>query len=470
MSRHGMMAALGSLPPRLNPATACGRGGHEGEGARLWKRVRTLETNLGYSNLALDDLPFRPDLGARHPLWPTDDYGSHHGHGQHRKRRVPGSGLPAKLCPQKGPAHQKRVFEEDNKRGFPSLSALPFGETSPPFTQPQQPFGQRTVALHRNRPLHSLSVPSKEGDGRKNTQAGPAGNMAVAAAAVVVARESLASFCGDGGILPPCPDASQRSPFGATNGAQPEVGQSSPHSMHHHSMLASFVPPGVSNASPSIVRSASNAMNNATTTSSWVEAATSANVDDHQDGTFNFNKAGVSTQCTEFPTAAATDSSKNCSYSYDNSSDGQQGVHHGAERRGTVSNEVALGVVEKTRGSIKSPKLRVRVPAVVLPGQKLRTIRAGYCRSLVSPNNPLTSNTVVARVKQGLQSGCEKRPKVLLVGSGTFNPVHKLHIRRFYLARNFLEARKGVSQSAICAVLLPYQGTISYVYTRTICL
>ncbi|CAM9163597.1 unnamed protein product, partial [Laminaria digitata] len=27
---------------------------------------------------------------------------------------------------------------------------------------------------------------------------------------------------------------------------------------------------------------------------------------------------------------------------------------------------------------------------------------------------------------------------------GTFNPVHKLHIRRFYLARNFLEAHKGM--------------------------
>lgn len=75
---------------------------------------------------------------------------------------------------------------------------------------------------------------------------------------------------------------------------------------------------------------------------------------------------------------------------------------------------------------------------------KLRALRSGSCRSLLSPKNPLTSNTVVARVKQDLQNGDEKRPKVLLVGSGTFNPVHKLHIRRFYLARHFLEARHGV--------------------------
>lgn len=76
--------------------------------------------------------------------------------------------------------------------------------------------------------------------------------------------------------------------------------------------------------------------------------------------------------------------------------------------------------------------------------QKLRVARSGSYRSLVSPKNPLISNTVVARVKEVLQNGEEKRPKVLMVGSGTFNPVHKLHIRRFYLARNFLEVHKGV--------------------------
>lgn len=441
MGRHGMVAALRSLPPHLNRA----REGREGEDARLWKRVRTLETNLGYSNLALDDLPSRPELGARQSLWRGDDCESHHGHSQHRKRRVPGSGLPAKSFPPRA-STQKRVFEEENKKGAPSLSPLPFGEKSTPFAQPPHPFAQQTVASHRNRLLDRLPAPSKQGDGRENIKAEPAGSMA---AAVVVARGSLARFGGDGGILLPCPNASQRSPSRATTkGAEPEVDQSSPHS-RHHSMLAYFAPAGVSNDNPSSVRSASDTLSS--TSAARVEAATSANADDRQDFNVNFNNVDVSTLREEFFTASAVDSGTNCCYSYDNSSVGQQDFYHDVEGRETVNNEVVVGVDGKARGSNKPRRLRVRVPAVVLPGQKLRTIRAGYGRSLVSPNNPLTSNTVVARVKQGLQSGCEKRPKVLLVGSGTFNPVHKLHIRRFYLARNFLEARKGVS-----AFLLSY--------------
>lgn len=80
-------------------------------------------------------------------------------------------------------------------------------------------------------------------------------------------------------------------------------------------------------------------------------------------------------------------------------------------------------------------------------GKKLRTSRAGRCRSLISPNNKVFSSTVVARVKLGFQNGDdEKRPKVLIVGSGTFNPIHKVHIRRFHLARNFLQVQKGVSK------------------------
>lgn len=87
-------------------------------------------------------------------------------------------------------------------------------------------------------------------------------------------------------------------------------------------------------------------------------------------------------------------------------------------------------------------------------GKKLRTVRAGRCRSLVSPNNPFTSNAVVARVKQGFKNGeDETRSKVLIVGSGTFNPVHKIHIRRFYLARNYLEMQKGASVRDMCAFL-----------------
>lgn len=72
-------------------------------------------------------------------------------------------------------------------------------------------------------------------------------------------------------------------------------------------------------------------------------------------------------------------------------------------------------------------------------------------RPLLSPTNPLrTSIGVISLVNHA--QGCENEkdrlrpvPKVMIVGSGTFNPVHKLHIRRFNLARDFLEDHKGVS-------------------------
>lgn len=34
------------------------------------------------------------------------------------------------------------------------------------------------------------------------------------------------------------------------------------------------------------------------------------------------------------------------------------------------------------------------------------------------------------------------REKVILVGSGMYNPLHRLHLRMFYLARQFLEVRR----------------------------
>lgn len=100
-----------------------------------------------------------------------------------------------------------------------------------------------------------------------------------------------------------------------------------------------------------------------------------------------------------------------------------------------------------TPGSSESTN---KSPVVVVGASskpKLRVVRAGTSRSLLlSPKNPLSSSVIVAKVKEGLRKGGELRPKVLLVGSGTFNPVHKLHIRRFHLARAFLEADLGVRE------------------------
>ena len=444
------MATPRSLP-RLNPAII--RGGREGEDARLWKRVRSLETNLGYSNLALDDLPSGKNPGAGHILWHAEDsYGCHAGDygsrrgGQPRKRRVPRAGPPAQCpCPP-----QKKVSGGDNIKSVPSLSPLPLhGQKLTPFMQPQEVFAQGTVAPRRNDPIDNLQpAPLKGGEQHKKIQTRPPGSVTV----VAVARPSD-GFCGnEGGPLPLCQEASQFPPSGTTtNYTDIEVGQQSPCSAQYP-MFSSFVP-GVSNASTSSDRSAST-FDNCSRVQATTESSANAPSLLHREEEGCFN-AHVDTRRTELSTVAAD--GINCANHYPpyNSSVGQQDFPHAGRR--TLNNEL-MAMNEKAGSSKPRKKLRVRVLEAAQPRKKLRTIRAVYCRSLVSPNNPLTSNTVVARVKQGLQSGCEKRPKVLLVGSGTFNPVHKLHIRRFYLARNFLEAHKGVSRSVACTFLMPGCG------------
>ncbi|CAM9123895.1 unnamed protein product, partial [Choristocarpus tenellus] len=63
----------------------------------------------------------------------------------------------------------------------------------------------------------------------------------------------------------------------------------------------------------------------------------------------------------------------------------------------------------------------------------------------MSFQNSTKGSQALPKLKQGLdRSNAEVRPKALLVGSGTFNPVHKLHLRRFYLARHFLEEHVGM--------------------------
>mmetsp|Transcript_35353 Transcript_35353/g.46677 ORF Transcript_35353/g.46677 Transcript_35353/m.46677 type:complete len:299 (-) Transcript_35353:233-1129(-) len=66
---------------------------------------------------------------------------------------------------------------------------------------------------------------------------------------------------------------------------------------------------------------------------------------------------------------------------------------------------------------------------------------------MVNKNHPLyrrASNAgrqlrkVAIRLNQLVDSS---RPKLLIVGSGAYNPIHKLHLRMFYVARRFLEER-----------------------------
>ena len=48
------------------------------------------------------------------------------------------------------------------------------------------------------------------------------------------------------------------------------------------------------------------------------------------------------------------------------------------------------------------------------------------------------------------------REKVILVGSGMYNPLHRLHLRMFYLARQFLEVREALlKRSRHSTVLIP---------------
>lgn len=104
---------------------------------------------------------------------------------------------------------------------------------------------------------------------------------------------------------------------------------------------------------------------------------------------------------------------------------------------------------QTTQNVDDATKPRVIVVGALPSRHQLYSIRTSSSVSLLSPKNPLSSHALVARMKQSLQSGGEKHPKALLLGSGTYNPIHKQHMRRFFLAKTFLEAEKGVSVKMI---------------------
>lgn len=356
---------------RVPPQLIALESGCDGEDVRLWKRVRSLETGLGYSNLTVEELPSRA-LEIRNPLWHPGDRKS-----PSRKRRLPGVG-PSLLFQ----GLVQRSIPVNNK----STSALSLSdEQSWPWTQLVRP---RAMA---GRNLPRLDVLPKEGSSVEF----PTESLAGAAEAW------SSSELREGNL--PLSGASVRSPFQEKRPDSRCFEGDQPVDLKDPGMDAPAENPRRFSGS---------------STAQVKESSTSESINYHNLKPNRHNQLGSSKLAP-------------------------------AENKSRVALDIAtIGKqVEETvtTGPIESNGPRIVVEGTLPSKHKFRSFRPGSCGSLLSPKNPLTSNTVVARVKEGLQNGGETRPKVLLVGSGTFNPVHKLHIRKFYLARNFLEAHKGVS-------------------------
>lgn len=330
---------------------------------RLWKRVRHIESNLGYSNLAFEGFPSRHNKnahGARNRQWQADifDAPSHH-----RKRRMPRVGVSSRV---QGSAPQRDLL---NSRSVPALSLPSEEHSTPPWTQP---ISQHDVGRGS---LPRLPEPPQQ----------PETNRALEAAQ----------------------DNSTTGNLDATEA----VGDRR-HSEARQSSLSTHKGPAVA-SSPGL-QSNPNPVDFPVQMQALAERGCA---DDHEVG----SGGRVRTSAREV-----------------------EEVEEGAVGAANASD--APSDLDITPKVVEGQQQRSFVVRTLPSGQKLRAVRAGRCRSLVSPNNKVFSSTVVARVKQGLQNGDdEKRPKVLIVGSGTFNPIHKIHIRRFYLARNFLQVQKGVS-------------------------
>lgn len=354
----------------------CGRqmeGGRGNDDARRWKRVRTLESSLGYSNLAFqgDRSTFSQDVhGAVNPKVPTNGLESAN---HHRKRRLPSVGRSPSVHGSTPPR------EFGVSRSVPAL--LPSEEQSAPsWEQPAAIWGRAS--------LPRLPGTRQEAQSNRSLK-GPQESSMVETTGCDVARK-------------PSMDSS-------LSWREELIGQPS-HGFLQHAERTVLSPERSSKSHRSRFVSPLQA-----SVPNGPECGDNRGVDSNGD---------VGTAPCAVLEAAEGTSSKS----------------FGALSTDLPRNRDILPDNFESRDS------RRLVVKSLPSGKKLRTVRAGRCRSLVSPNNPFTSNAVVARVKQGFKNGeDETRSKVLIVGSGTFNPVHKIHIRRFYLARNYLEMHKGAS-------------------------
>ncbi|CAM9855223.1 unnamed protein product [Pylaiella littoralis] len=344
--------------PHLNPVELeCGT-----EDARLWKRVRTLESSLGYSNLAIEGFLSRQSLQrerSRH--WQANSFDPCT---RYRKRRIPTAG-PSTAHGSSPP------IDLLNNKSTPALSLPPEEPSAPPW---KQLASQCTATGHRSLPRLPGSPKETESNralerSRENSttaKLGPEKNM-------------------DGQRLMTIRQSQHIGVDSPRNRTLPERLSKAHRHMSYLVQDQPLVGP--------------DGVHGREADSEW----------------------DVSTRA----------------YDVSDAVEGVAGVALIAQEAGEVPSD------SQTDEQPQEPRsFNVRT----LPSaRKLRTARTGRCRSLVSPNNKVFSSTVVAQVKLGLQDGDGgKRPKVLIVGSGTFNPIHKVHIRRFHLARNFLQVQKGM--------------------------
>ncbi|CAB1117580.1 unnamed protein product [Ectocarpus sp. CCAP 1310/34] len=373
-----------------NPPS-CGRQmevNRENDEERRWKRVRTLESSLGYSNLAFqgDRRKYSQDVhGAVNPKLPIDGFESAN---HHRKRRLPSVGRSPGVQGSTPPR------EFGVSRSVPAL--LPSEEQSMPS------WGQPAAILGYGN-LPQLPGTRQEEQSNRCLEGPQESSMVETTVSGVVRKPSMDSSLSWKEELLGQPSR------GFLQHAERTVLSPERSSKSHRSRVFSRLQPSVP---------------------SGPECGDNRDVDSNGD-------VGM-TPCDMLGAAEGTSRKS-----------------FGALSKDLPTNRDILPYDFENRDS------RRLVVKSLPSGKKLRTVRAGRCRSLVSPNNPFTSNAVVARVRQGFKNGeDETRSKVLIVGSGTFNPVHKIHIRRFYLARNYLEMQKGASMRVVGGIVSPSHPTL----------
>lgn len=125
-----------------------------------------------------------------------------------------------------------------------------------------------------------------------------------------------------------------------------------------------------------------------------------------------------------------------------------------AHRWSLNSNEVAH-VLAPDQG--ENPPTNIKPPVTITAIKKSN--KNNYSRKTPNTGVPVIENVchhLAQRVAE-LHVTKSSRPKVVLVGRGKYNPIHKMHLRHFVIARQFLEERTRFS--VLGGLLVPKHAT-----------
>lgn len=138
------------------------------------------------------------------------------------------------------------------------------------------------------------------------------------------------------------------------------------------------------------------------------------------------------------------------------------GLSSSAHRWSLNFNQVAH-ILAPEQGEYPSAKIKpLATIAVIKKGNKYSSCPLNLARH--TPKTPKTGVPVIENVCHHLAQRVAElhvteitRPKVILVGRGNYNPIHKMHLRHFVIARQFLEERTRLS--VLGGLLVPKHAT-----------